>query len=392
MSENVAVIASVLKPVDDTRLYEKLGLSIRETKKYRVNIIGFAVKNPPRHPGMEFHGIYSGSRLYWTRLLVPWRFLVKLIEIKRNCKHKHKYARKHSLDRKQKPTLKLLIVCTPELLFPAVLYKIIFGTRLWYDVQENYRRNVQYQSVYFPWLKPLLKLMLRMVETISRPFIDHYLLAERGYLRELKFVNGRYTVLENKYKSIQVYKKNSNHQHHRVRLIFSGTCSWENGILEAVSLAEALIQRQYPVQLDIAGQVPDPDILQFLYRKAEFFKGQITMAGGNGALMGHSVIMEHAARADFGLVAHQPNPSNENCIPTKIYEYLGLKLPILLQSHPLWESVIRPYQGGLVLDFNQFHPDELWKKMCDTEFYTKIPGSEICWEQEEQKLLTLLSE
>ena len=56
---------------------------------------------------------------------------------------------------------------------------------------------------------------------------------------------------------------------------------------------------------------------------------------GNGSLVPHTAILEAASQADFGLVAHQPNPSNENCIPTKIYEYLGIQLPMLLQNHPL---------------------------------------------------------
>ena len=140
MSEKVAVIASVLKPVDDTRLYEKLGLSMRESKKYRVNIIGFEAKNPPVVPGLSFHSIYSGSRLDLGRLLAPWRFLRILFTLK--------------------PAL--LIVCTPELLLPAVIYKLFSGVRLWYDVQENYQKNIQYQSPYPASFKPWLRLGLTL--------------------------------------------------------------------------------------------------------------------------------------------------------------------------------------------------------------------------------------
>ena len=48
MSQKTALIASILKPVDDTRLYEKLGKTIGQTTKYRVNIIGFVTKKLPQ--------------------------------------------------------------------------------------------------------------------------------------------------------------------------------------------------------------------------------------------------------------------------------------------------------------------------------------------------------
>lgn len=367
MSEKVAVIASILKPVDDTRMYEKLALSISETKKYRVNIIGFEVKNPPAVHGIEFHSIYSGNRLGWTRLLVPWRFLLKLVTL----------------------TPKLLIVCTPELLFPAVIYKLIFKTRLWYDVQENYQKNVQYQSAYPRMLKPLLKLAVKMAENGSGRFIDHYLLAEQGYLKELKFINGNSTVLENKFRSLNVISGTAANNN-PVKLVYTGTCSRENGILEAIALWESLYCMQFPVRLDIVGQIPDLRLLRFVQEKVKNYPGQLNLLG-NGSLVPHSLIMKHATRANFGLVAHQPNPSTENCIPTKIYEYLGLRLPMILQSHPLWESVVASYSAAVVLDFNRFHPHGVWKKLHETKFYTTLPGPEISWESEEQKLIALLS-
>jgi hypothetical protein len=100
--------------------------------------------------------------------------------------------------------------------------------------------------------------------------------------------------------------------------------------------------------------------------------------------------MEYAATADFGLVAHQPNPSTENCIPTKIYEYLGLQLPMLLQKHAVWEKVVAPYQAALVLDYHNYHVETIVRKIKELKFYSVKPGPEISWAQESEKLLTLL--
>lgn len=139
MSKKVAVIASILKPVDDTRLYEKLGLSMRESNKYQINIIGFEVKKPPIHSEVKFHSLYNGSRFGIRRVWAPWKFLLLLISLKPE----------------------LVIICTPELLLPGCLYKAVTWNKLWYDVQENYRRNISHQSAYSPLFKPLFRSTLR---------------------------------------------------------------------------------------------------------------------------------------------------------------------------------------------------------------------------------------
>ena len=364
MSEKVAVIASVLKPVDDTRMFEKLGLSIRESKKYRVNIIGFGVKNTPVQNGITFHTLYQGKRVSLGRLLVPVKFLVKLFRIKPE----------------------LTIVCTPELLLPAVTYKIIHKSKLWYDVQENYRLNVKHQDAYLGILKPLLNLVIWLTETFSSLFVDQFLLAERGYAKELSFLDGQQLILENKFVGIKPLSRTS--PAIETKMIFSGTCSKENGILEAISFVTTLNQCGYKVHLIIAGQVPDPQLLKFIENLVKEHH-YISLIGGS-TLLPHSTIMDLAAQADFGLVAHQPNPSTENCIPTKVYEYLGLGLPIILQQHPYWESIVAPYQAAVVLDYQNFDPKRVWSQLQNTKFYTNKPGAEITWEEEAQKLLAQL--
>ena len=364
MSKKVAVIASVLKPVDDTRMFEKLGLSIRESKKYRVNIIGFGVKNPPVKKGITFHTLYQGKRISLERLLAPVKFLVKLFRIKPD----------------------LTIVCTPELLLPAVSYKIIYKSRLWYDVQENYRLNVKHQDAYLGVLKPLLNLGVWLTETFSSRFVDQFLLAERGYAKELAFLGGRQVILENKFVSIT--PRGLSDRTADTKMIFSGTCSKENGIVEAISLVTTLYQCGYKVHLTIAGQVPNPQLHKFIEDLAD--KHDYINLIGSRSLLPHTTTMDLVAQADFGLVAHQPNPSTENCIPTKVYEYLGLGLPMILQQHSYWESIVAPYQAAVVLDYQNFDPKMVWSQIKNTKFYTSKPGAEITWEQEAQKLLAHL--
>ena len=121
MKKTKVVIASVLKPIDDTRMLEKFGLSMAETNKYDINIIGFESKNSFAHDYIHFTPINSFNRLSFSRLFKPWKVYRTLIKVKPN----------------------IIIANTHELLIVTFLYKILFGAKFLYDVQENYSKSIR---------------------------------------------------------------------------------------------------------------------------------------------------------------------------------------------------------------------------------------------------------
>ncbi|MBK7653563.1 MAG: hypothetical protein IPJ20_26520 [Flammeovirgaceae bacterium] len=46
MKKRRIVLASILKPIDDTRMFEKLGTSLSTVKDYEVFIIGYPTTTP----------------------------------------------------------------------------------------------------------------------------------------------------------------------------------------------------------------------------------------------------------------------------------------------------------------------------------------------------------
>jgi hypothetical protein len=55
------VLASVLKPVDDTRMFEKIGVSLAGADEAEVIIIGYPSQRPPTHQTITFHSDSVGS-------------------------------------------------------------------------------------------------------------------------------------------------------------------------------------------------------------------------------------------------------------------------------------------------------------------------------------------
>ena len=70
---------SVLKPVTDSRAFEKVATSLAQTNKYEINIIGFWTKKIPDHSNIRFHPIFHFHRLSPRRLLAPWMAVQKLL-------------------------------------------------------------------------------------------------------------------------------------------------------------------------------------------------------------------------------------------------------------------------------------------------------------------------
>ena len=62
----ILVIASVLKPVDDVRMYKKFGKSLARTGKYAVNIVGFQTQATLDDAAIRFHPLFGFSRLHWN--------------------------------------------------------------------------------------------------------------------------------------------------------------------------------------------------------------------------------------------------------------------------------------------------------------------------------------
>ena len=201
------VIASILKPVDDTRMYEKIGTTLADSNKYSVHIIGFKTNNLVSYPNIIFYPLYNFQRLSLDRFTAAWKYYKILLKVKP----------------------KIVIVETPELLIVTSIYKILFGSKIYYDVLENYYYNILYISSLPKVLKYLVAGIIRGIEIFTSPLVEKYFLAEKVYQQQLPFVSKKFAVLENKYiplqKNLDKSKKRSLYH-----LLYTGTISKSFGI------------------------------------------------------------------------------------------------------------------------------------------------------------------
>lgn len=361
-SKSTVVIASVLNPVDDTRMYEKIGLTLAGSGKYNVHIIGCA-STRSGYTAVTQHPLKPFGRVSLGRFLAPWRILRIALKINPD----------------------VLIIATHELLYIALLVKAVRKCRLIYDVRENYYWNILYTPAFPLLFKPFVAFYVRGKEILSARFVDHFLLAEKGYESELKFPGSRYTVVENKVRMDAIPRKPPVlEQAATVNLIFSGTLAETTGVFTAIDLGVKLHVIDDRITLTIIGFCAQRQVLEkirLLIQTRPFIK-----LIARDRPVPHLEIFDHIRKAHFGLVTYQINPATMNSIPTKVYEYLGFKIPILLVSHRPWVEFCLPYTAAVVFDPSNFDAAAVYRAMMSQTFYTAEPES-VFWTAEEPKLL-----
>ena len=363
MKKRRIVLASLLKPVNDTRMFEKMGMSLAQSGQYEVHIVGYPSTAEISEPNIQFHSLPKFKRLGLGRIGARLKVLQFVIKVKPE----------------------ILLVTTHELLGVAILFRIFFGAKIIYDIQENYGRNILYTNAFPRLIRALLAFFVRLKEWVAAPFFSRFLLAEKCYAKELGFVKNKFVVIENKCKVPQDFQRKPNNDF--IQLIFTGTLAESTGVFQAINLVKKLQAAEPKIRLTMIGYGAQRNVLEQIHSvvsQSPF----ITLVGGQD-LVSHATIMHAIATANFGIISYPMTPHIENKTPTKLFEYLACQLPILLQDHKPWGEMCEPCHAAIQVDFD--HPDmaSILGKIHAEIFYSKEPEG-MTWESEERKLLNLV--
>src|SRR6478609_12121995 len=110
MKKRRIVLASILKPVNETRMFEKMGTTLANTGDYEVFIIGSPETVKTEYPNIRFSELSYFPRISLKRLIAPWKVFRKLQSIKPE----------------------LVIIGTHELLVVAMLYRLTSSAKIIY--------------------------------------------------------------------------------------------------------------------------------------------------------------------------------------------------------------------------------------------------------------------
>ena len=355
------VLASLLKTVDDPRMYYKFAKSLQTQDKYDINIVGFPSKSPVNDPAIHFYPLPAFGRKSlkrWTARIHAARTIWSL-----------------------KPSL--LIISTHELLGIALMCRFFQQARVIYDVRENYVSNLRHRGSFAAKTAGAL---IRIKEYISSPFIDHFTLAEECYREELPFARP-YTVLENRaLPPAKPLMEQITFQSPPVKFLFTGTLAEQTGVLEAIKMVTAYRKCVTDATLHIVGNSFDRDFMKKLRARLEentWIDPEI-----DEQPIPYPIIIASIENADIGIIAYEELPFLIHKKPTKLFEYTGHHLPIMFSHKNTWYHDTDKIAGAILYNSNC---QTLVKNLQQTAFYpTQVP-KETYWNSLENTLLKLIN-
>ncbi|MDX2190479.1 MAG: glycosyltransferase [Bacteroidota bacterium] len=362
------VIASILKPVGDPRLFEKFAQTLAKSGKYNIFIVGYEGSYMNIYPNIRFKPLFKFYRISLSRVFAPFKFFMYVLKV---------YP-------------ELIIIQTHELIWAAVLFKKLTGAKLIYDIQENYYLNHFYSNSYLLPIKYFNALYIRLKELLTWESFNHIIFAEKCYVDEMKFIKKNFTVIENKFKQQKVLEsKRSNKNLDAKRILFSGTLSKYSGVYHAIELVRKLHHRDPSYYLVIVGYAPESSVrkrIKYITKRKKYIK-----LIWDDQPVNHLEILREIEKSDFGLIAYEPNKISKDRIPTKLFEYIGMQLPIICWKNENWDAYLQKYNAGISIDYKNINADQLIEDLNKSEFYNiQYSKEEVLWESEENKLLEIV--
>lgn len=344
-------------------MFEKIGVTLADSGLYDVIIIGYPAHPVPIHTSIQVISLPLFGRISLKRFLIPWIVFKHINQVKPE----------------------LLIINTPELLFVGALSRVFFRRKVVYDIRENYYRNVRFTPTFHALIRPLLAGMIRTVEIVTSPLVSCFFLAEKGYVQELRFVK-RPLVLPNKLPASIATRFARKHTGGYSKLVFSGTLAASTGVFEAIQLCKKLQAVDPSFSLTIIGYCALPEVLSKIKNEISNVSF-ITLIGGD-KLVPHTWVLDEVCKADVGVIIYPSNPSTQSSIPTKLYEYLALQLPVLIQHNAESHQLVEACNAGIILpespDYSAL-AEELKNKR-----FTPAVNDSLFWESEGQKIIDRL--
>ncbi|WP_281614141.1 hypothetical protein [Flammeovirga sp. SubArs3] len=364
------VLASVLKPVDDSRVYQKIGQSIAKIPNTNIQILGTENDGTPSClPNITFVPLFSNHKKEaFFRIKGNKRFFSFL---------------------KSQKNIDLIIIHTIELLPALVFYKKLNPkVKIIYDMLENYPLNFKSQIYRSAWKSKVLSFLSHQIEVFSFQYLDHIFSAETTYLKEKQLPLYKTTVLENKYAGKLFNTIPSTDYLH---FVICGSLTRVFGINEAINFIELLNScKNQPttIKFTVIGKAYESDIIEKLKKINQFHNVECI---GITNFIPHSKIIKEMLTASYLLLSYPKNPCTKNCIPTKMYEGLALGIPMIIQNNSLWEEITTPTNSSIFIDFNKKSDIlSIFDKIQTHKPYRKGPDKNALWKSEEEKLLNVI--
>lgn len=301
--------------VNDVRIYEK---ECRSLAKFGYNVTIVAPDTHKVALNDVQMALFSPSQSRLGRFTITQgRLLIKAIHTRSFVYHFH----------------------DPDILLLALLLKLL-GKRVIYDVHEDYSASIIDKDWIPHVLRNLLSFCWNFVEKLTAKFFIDYIVAATPKIYS-NFTNCRAILIQN-FPSLHTNMNSPTPHSQRPRwILYHGVLSEKRGLLQLLSSLSLLPS---DVRLQLAGQANDNFFFSQLTRHPMWKR--VDFHG----LLSRSKIEELACKCRVGALLFHPTPNHIASQPNKLFEFMGMGLPIVCSNFPLWDDIVASNNCGFTTD------------------------------------------
>lgn len=274
----------------------------------------------------------SGSRANWQAIRLPRveRLIPRLCFSHPIALAKCLWLRPH-----------IVHIFMPELIPLALLFHLL-GSEVIYEVQENLFKKFaikQYNN------SLILQKLFAFFDQIARKRF-HCIFTDDAYLEEYRDLGKPHAVIHN-YVSLPVVDAFSHSSAHAPcpELFYLGVVSRER-CLDVMVQAMAILNQTHPdCHLHLFGPLRvNTNELENMQGYTEV-RHHITFHGYTD----QQTAMPYAARAMAGIALLKPVADYPESFPTKLFEYMALKLPVITSDFPIYRQIVASSDCGFCI-------------------------------------------
>lgn len=362
---------TTVHPLNDNRVYLKEILSLANAG-YKVDFIVKKDEIKYSHQNVNFVFLNAEPGLV-NRIKNNFVALKRAVKLNRKIYHFH----------------------DPELIVVGLILKIMFRKKVIYDIHELYRDALLHKN-YLPKLfAKVFSVVYVLIENISIHFFDYIVLAEEGYVPY--YQNKSYVLVQNFVQSKYVLYGNSLEpsQAEEVNLLYLGNIAKVRGAFEILTLAK-LLKPEFNFKIHLIGKFHPRNLQDEVIHKIA--ENDLIENFEIHGFLPFPEAQKIVKKCDVGIIFLHPILNNLTILPTKLFEYMGNGLAVLMSNFPLWQDFNSKYNCGLTLDiFNlSKEKEKILAFLRDKDKISKIGKNNIktvienfTWEIEEKKLLSM---